>query len=56
MHHVREGHWSVASPHESAEAFTAGTAMLAGVLDSGRFDPRIWRLEAGLPDAPPDKL
>lgn len=55
MHQVREGHWPVTDPSDLVEAFTAGTAMLAGVLDSGRFDPRIWRLEAGLPDAPPDR-
>lgn len=51
MHQVRESHWPVAGTEELVEAFAAGVAMLAGVLDSGPFDPRPWRLEAGLPDA-----
>lgn len=52
IHQVRESHWPVADTEELVEAFAAGVAMLAGVLDSGPFDPRPWRLDAGLPDAP----
>lgn len=55
MHQVREGNWPAAGTDELVEAFAAGTAMLAGILDSGPFDPRPWRLEHGLPDAPPGR-
>jgi hypothetical protein len=54
MHQVREAHWQVTSCHDLVEAFAAGTAMLTNVLDSGPFDPRAWRVEVGLPDAPPE--
>jgi hypothetical protein len=52
MHQVREASWPVADSHELVEAFAAGTAMLVDVLGSGPFEPRPWRLQAGLPDAP----
>jgi hypothetical protein len=52
MHRVRESRRPVANRDELVEAFAAGTAMLMQVLDSGLFDPRPWRTEAGLPDAP----
>jgi hypothetical protein len=55
MHQVRGGHGPVVGTDELVEAFTAGTATLVDVLDSGQFDPRLWRLEAGLPDAPSEK-
>jgi hypothetical protein len=55
MHQVRESRRPVANSDELVEAFAAGAAMLVGVLDSGRFDPRPWRFEAGLPDAPSGK-
>jgi hypothetical protein len=41
MHQVREGHWPAAGADALVEAFAAGIAMLAGVLDSGPFDPRL---------------
>jgi hypothetical protein len=52
MHQVRAEHWPVTNSHDLVQAFAAGTAMLTNVLDSGPFDPRAWRVEAGLPDAP----
>jgi hypothetical protein len=55
IHRVREGRWPAAGTNQLVEGFTAGAAMLAGVLDSGPFDPRPWRLEAGLPDAPSER-
>jgi hypothetical protein len=54
MHQVRESRWPATGTEELAEAFAAGITMLTGVLDSGPFDPRPWRLDAGLPDAPPE--
>jgi hypothetical protein len=53
VHQVREGHWPATTTEELVEAFDAGIAILAGALDSGQFDPRSWRHDAGLPDAPP---
>ncbi len=52
MHQVRQAHWQVASHPNLVDSFTAGAAMLTDVLDSGPFEPRAWRLRAGLPDAP----
>ena len=52
MHQVREACWPAATGAGLVDGFTAGAAMLIEVLDSGRFDPRPWRREAGLPDAP----
>jgi hypothetical protein len=52
LHQVRATELLVASDHELIEAFAAGTAMLTDVLESGPFDPRPWRIRAGLPDAP----
>jgi hypothetical protein len=51
MHQVRATALPVASDRELIEAFAAGTAMLTDVLDSGPFEPRPWRIQAGLPDA-----
>jgi hypothetical protein len=53
MHAVREGHWQIAGPRDLADAFAAGIAMLADVLDSGPYEPGAWRVRTGLPDAPP---
>lgn len=53
MHQVRNERWTVTNSHDLAESFAAGTVLLTNVLDSGPFDPSAWRLEAGLPDAPP---
>lgn len=53
MHQVRNHRWTVTTSHDFAKNFAAGTAMLTNVLDSGPFDPSVWRLDAGLPDAPP---
>lgn len=52
MHQVRAGRWQAADSHELVEAFAAGSAMLVDVLARGPFDPRSWRVQAGLPDAP----
>lgn len=52
MHQVREAHWQVASRQDLVDSFAAGAVMLTEVLDSGPFDPRAWRVRAGLPDAP----
>jgi hypothetical protein len=54
IHYVRESARPVADTAEVVEAFAAGVAMLTSVLNSGPFDPRPWRLDAGLPDAPPE--
>jgi hypothetical protein len=55
MHEVREAQWPVAESHELVERFAAGVAMLAGVLDSGPFEPGPWRISPNLPDAPVGK-
>jgi hypothetical protein len=52
MHQVRTVHRQVANRRELVEAFAAGTAMLAEVLDAGPFEPHPWRMQAGLPDPP----
>jgi hypothetical protein len=52
MHQVRTAQWHAANSHELVEAFAAGTAMLVNVLATGPFDPRPWRVQADLPDAP----
>lgn len=52
MHQVRTARWHAVNGHELIEAFAAGTAMLVDVLATGPFDPRAWRAQAGLPDAP----
>lgn len=52
IHQVREGQWPVGDTEELVAAFSAGVVMVKGVLDTGPFDPRPWRLDAGLPDAP----
>jgi hypothetical protein len=52
MHQVRTARWHAINSHELVEAFAAGTAMLLDVLATGPFDPRHWRVQAGLPDAP----
>jgi hypothetical protein len=54
IHQLRDSRRPVADADELVEAFAAGIAMLTDVLDSGPFDPRPWRLDAGLPDAPPE--
>lgn len=52
MHPVRTGQWHAANSRELVAAFAAGTAMLVDVLATGPFDPRPWRVQADLPDAP----
>lgn len=52
MHRVRTARWHSLNSHELAGAFAAGAAMLEDVLAMGPFDPRPWRVQAGLPDAP----
>jgi len=52
MHQVRQSQWHPANSRELVEAFAAAAAMLADVLATGPFDPRPWRIQAGLPDAP----
>ena len=51
-HYVLETRWPVASAHDLVERFAAGTAILTEVLNTGPFDPSIWRVQACLPDAP----
>jgi hypothetical protein len=51
MHQVRVAQWQAADSHELVEGFAAGTAMLIDVLASGPFEPRPWRVRAGLPEA-----
>jgi|GEM_PF-5889897 len=51
-HQVRRAGWHVANSPELVQAFAAGTAMLAQVIDSGPFEASAWRLEAELPDVP----
>lgn len=50
MHQVRRTQWHVTNSGEVVDAFTAGTAMLADILDKGPFEPQPWRILAGLPD------
>jgi len=52
MHQVCTKRWHAANCRDLAEAFEAGTVMLAGVLAEGPFDPHTWRVRAGLPDRP----
>jgi hypothetical protein len=49
MHRVREAQWLVNSTAELLEGFTAGTAMLSDVLDSGPYEPGPWRTASHLP-------
>ncbi|GAA2624117.1 hypothetical protein GCM10010399_64350 [Dactylosporangium fulvum] len=51
-HYVLEACWPVATAHDLIEGFAAGTAILTEVLNTAPFDPSIWRVQAGLPDAP----
>ncbi|MEV0135780.1 hypothetical protein AB0H83_45975 [Dactylosporangium sp. NPDC050688] len=47
-----EARWPVTSAHDLIERFAAGTAILTEVLNTGPFEPSIWRVQAGMPDAP----
>ncbi|MBU2665218.1 hypothetical protein KOI35_17075 [Actinoplanes bogorensis] len=53
IHEVRGSSRPATNGAALVNGFAAGAAMLTRVLDSGQFDPRRWRVEAGLPDAAP---
>jgi hypothetical protein len=54
-HHVRWAEWQVTSRQDLVDGFAAGRAMVMNMLDTGPYEPRAWRVEAGLPDAPSEE-